>query len=58
MLSIPFKFPWLSSKGTARAKRKFASGATVACALLVGVIHGSEGITQTLFAGIVAGGKE
>jgi predicted neutral ceramidase superfamily lipid hydrolase len=43
--------------GTVIIILKLASGAIVACALLLGVRYGSAGATTTLLATIVLGGK-
>jgi hypothetical protein len=54
---MPCRLPSLENIGTVIIILKLASGAIVACALLLGVRYGSAGATTTLLATIVLGGK-
>jgi hypothetical protein len=57
IVSIPFKLPSLSMRGTNICIEKLAIGLIDAYWLLLGVRYGSDGIITTLFAIGVAGGK-
>ena len=53
--SMPFKLPWLFSRGTVISTRKFANGGMI-CVLLLGVMYGSAGTIITELAVITLGG--
>ena len=57
VLSMPFKFPWLSRYGTVMMTLKFAMQAMEACELFDGTKYGSLGATITELARITGGGK-
>ena len=56
-VSMPARLPSLSSNGTRIEILKLAIGLIVVRSLLVGVMYGSAGVTMTLLAIGVAGGK-
>ena len=57
VLSMPFKFPWLSRYGTVQIILKFAIQAIDACELFDGTKYKSLGATITELARITGGGK-
>jgi len=56
VLSMPFKFPWLSRYGTTMIILKFAMQLMPACELFDGTRYGSLGATITELARITWGG--
>jgi hypothetical protein len=56
-VSIPAKFPWLSSIGTLKIILNDAIGEIPTFVLFVGVMYGSLGATITELAVMVGGGK-
>jgi len=56
-VSMPAKLPWLSKAGVVIRILKFAKGAILVMSLFDGTKYGSLGVTTTLLASRVAGGK-